>query len=291
MNVNPTGISFVSTSTTSYLWGAQITALASTYIKYVNVTSYTSATYAYIFDSSLAFIGSAPIVSGIADFSSSPVPIVAGQTYYVEIGSAGSSWVFDFDSGTSFPIICTDLTYVQGIYGNYGSFTPNVNILPSIISITTDGSISPTLAVSTYSVDTITVNSADLHGEITNVGAGSVDQEGFVWSTSSHGDPGNVAPVSSGYSGVFTDSGSFSAGTFDHVQTGLLGATLYYVRAYAHGADGYVYGAEISFTTLNPYRAGWTNLPGLDFKSGDTQTIYAEQLNDILARLHALDGG
>jgi len=144
-------------------------------------------------------------------------------------------------------------------------------------------------SVDTDAVTGIDTTSATLNGEITDEGTSTPDEEGFVWGTTTQGDPGDVAPASAGYDDYFTDSGSFGTGVFDHAVTGLSPSTTYYVRAYAHSADGYSYGTEVSFDTdaTPPFR--FTNLPGVVYDPDDTQTIYAERLNDILERLEALE--
>jgi len=76
-----------------------------------------------------------------------------------------------------------------------------------------------------------------LQGSITS--AGTHDQYGFDY---------GLAP------GVYTlssvVSGSFSSGDFSYFVTGLDINTTYYFRAKVHGAGGWGYGSEMSFTTL-----------------------------------------
>jgi len=92
---------------------------------------------------------------------------------------------------------------------------------------------------------------ATLNGSINDVGGGNPDLRGFVWSTSTHGDPGNVAPVASAYSDNWTEAGSFIAEVFSHQITSFAGATEYFVRSCAHNVDGWAYGNEVTFTTLS----------------------------------------
>lgn len=91
---------------------------------------------------------------------------------------------------------------------------------------------------------------ATCNGTITNTGGLTPDYRGFVWSTTTHGDPGNVAPASSAYSNNWTEAGSFSTGAYSHQVTSFVGATVYYVRSVAHNSLGWGYGSEVSFTTL-----------------------------------------
>ena len=89
-----------------------------------------------------------------------------------------------------------------------------------------------------------------LNGNITNTGVvGDDDIRGFVWDTATHANPGNVAPVISGYSDNWTEAGAFNTGVFDHEETGLVAICIYYYRACAHSADGWAYGDEVTFMT------------------------------------------
>lgn len=103
--------------------------------------------------------------------------------------------------------------------------------------------------VTTQAVTDITETTATGNGDITATGGENATNRGVVWSTSSHGDPGNVAPGSSGYESSNNQSGSFGTGAFTRSLTGLSDNTTYYVRAYAGNSAGYDYGSEVSFTT------------------------------------------
>ncbi len=131
--------------------------------------------------------------------------------------------------------------------------------------------------------------SATLNGEITDIGTDDPDERGFVWGTTTQSDPGDVAPASSGYDDSETETGTFIAEPFDYPLAGLTSSTTYYVRAYAHNSVGYSYGPEISFDTDDAPPFRFTNIGGVVFDPEDTQTIYAERLNDILERLEALE--
>jgi len=145
-------------------------------------------------------------------------------------------------------------------------------------------------SVDTLAATDIGLEEATLNGEITDTGGENSDERGFVWSTTSHGDPGDTPPTSSGYEDYFSDSGDFGTGTFDTLADTLTPDTTYYVRAFAHNSIAYQYGPEISFDTDAPPPFRFENLPGVVYDPDDTQTIYAERLNDILERLEALEG-
>jgi hypothetical protein len=106
------------------------------------------------------------------------------------------------------------------------------------------------------SIPTVTTQAASSVEAITAIGNGNItatspnaDHRGFVWDTSSKGAPGNVAPASSGYASSVDEAGYFGTGAFTGSITGLAPAATIYVRAYAHNAQGYAYGDEVSFKT------------------------------------------
>jgi len=219
----------------------------------------------------------------------------AGQAdlwFTLLIDSSGAS-----GSGDAFAFY-TDTTGSEGKQSdNSASYPTFPSTLPGLDTGSTEAiSLYGTIDLPTApSVDTdaatdVSDTEATLNGEITDVGSGDADLRGFVFGTTSQSDPGSVAPASAGYDDYTSESGTFSADTFSALASGLTAATTYYARAWAHNDDGYAYGDEISFDTsaAPPFR--FENLPGVEFDPDDTQTIYAERLNDILERLEALEG-
>lgn len=87
------------------------------------------------------------------------------------------------------------------------------------------------------------------NGEVTDDGGGTITRRGFVYSTTSYGDPGNVSPAASNYEAVEDESGTYGEVTFDLLMTGLDPDTTYYVRAFAENSAGYSYGNQESFAT------------------------------------------
>lgn len=102
----------------------------------------------------------------------------------------------------------------------------------------------------TQAVSAIISHTATGNGTITDVGGEECSKRGIVWSTSTHGDPGNVAPTSSDYESKIEENGTFNTGAFTGAITGLLRNTAYYVRAYCWNNAGYKYGGEVNFTTI-----------------------------------------
>jgi len=91
--------------------------------------------------------------------------------------------------------------------------------------------------------------SATISGSITDTGypdGDDDDERGFVWDSTTHANPGDVAPDASGYTFYWTESGSFSAGSFTHTITDLTELTTYCFRAFAH-SSGYTYSDEMCF--------------------------------------------
>ncbi len=103
--------------------------------------------------------------------------------------------------------------------------------------------------VTTQAASSVQATTATGNGNITDTGGENCDKRGFVYGTSSHSLPGNVAPASSGYASYAEDTGSFVAGAFTKGLTSLSTGTTYYARAYAHNSAGYSYGGEVSFLT------------------------------------------
>ena len=111
--------------------------------------------------------------------------------------------------------------------------------------------VAPT--VTTQAATLVTKKTATLNGTVTVIQDTIIVEEGFVYGTTSHVDPGDVPPASAGYDNWASAVGSFGLGPFNAGLTGLPTGTVYYARAYAknnNGSGHYAYGAEISFNTL-----------------------------------------
>jgi hypothetical protein len=98
---------------------------------------------------------------------------------------------------------------------------------------------------------TITATTGTANGNITSIGNELCTERGAVYSTASHGAPGNVAPGSSGYEGLSNvTAGGYNTGAFTVELTGLTPGAQYFVRAYTRNRLGYAYGDEVSFFTI-----------------------------------------
>jgi uncharacterized protein (TIGR02145 family) len=104
------------------------------------------------------------------------------------------------------------------------------------ITFTTDPTDVPTLT--TTAVTLVTLTSASSGGNINVAGAGIVSARGICFSTN-HNPTISDSP---------TDNGTGTGG-YPSLLTGLTGATVYYVRAYATNSVGTGYGNEVEFST------------------------------------------
>jgi len=149
----------------------------------------------------------------------------------------------DWESGNNIGLILAefDSDFNSCVsFGELGNSYIEINYTPPITRPT----------VTTQNATNITSSRARLNGTITDTGGENCTRRGFVLDTSSHGDPGNVAPSSSGYSDWWYEDGSYGTGSYYINVAGLSRKTTYYVRAFAKNSKGYDYGNEISFQTL-----------------------------------------
>lgn len=143
--------------------------------------------------------------SGTGSISISLKQLEQGKTYYYRVFATN-------EAGTA--------------YGTTYSFTTRLPAVPS--------------SVSTFSVSSITANSAYLNGAVGNDGGAVNLKRGFVYSTSTSSPAlGNSLSIESG-----TRTGSFGSTIY-----GLSRNTKYYVRTYATNSAGTSYGTTVSFTT------------------------------------------
>ena len=130
----------------------------------------------------------------------------------------------------------------------------------------------PLPTCTTQAVSSISDLTATGNGTITDDGSGILSERGFVWSTTTQSDPGNVAPASTSYSNYVSSSGTFSEGAFTGNITGLSELTTYYVRSYCKNEAGYDYGTEVSFTTLETPAAPVVTTQAVSDVEGTTAT-------------------
>lgn len=104
--------------------------------------------------------------------------------------------------------------------------------------------------VVTSATSSIEETTARLNGSVSSINDTSITERGFVWDTSTHGDPGDVAPGASGYANNWTQAGTYGATSFYRDASSLTEGELYYARACAKNNTGsWAYGNEVTFLT------------------------------------------
>jgi uncharacterized protein (TIGR02145 family) len=140
--------------------------------------------------------------TGSGSFTSSLTGLTAGTFYHVRAYATNSA-------GTA--------------YGNEQTFTTSPVQIPS---------------VTTGSVSSVTLNSAQSGGNVTNENGATVSERGVCWNTT--GNP----TIANQKSSNGTGEGSFTSSL-----TGLSTGTTYYLRAYATNSAGTGYGTQVVFST------------------------------------------
>lgn len=140
-------------------------------------------------------------------------------------------------------------------------------------------------SVTTNMATSVERTTATLNGEVTITGGQTVTERGYVWDTTTRGDPGNTAPGASDYSDEWTESGAYGVESFDHDLTSLAEGDTFYFRACAYNImGGWTYGSELSFETLSvillykPNTIIDSTLESATADSGSTTTIIDTQL-------------
>lgn len=170
-------------------------------------------------------------------------------------------YTFDQGNANADNTILTSLTDASavGLHGTLHSFDltgTNSNWVSGFVSSQSVPQIPATPTVSTQAISDIQSSSATGNGTILTMGVPRATQYGMVWSTSAHP---TVALSSKTEEGLIGATGSFVS-----YISGLMGNTLYYVKAYATNSEGTVYGDEVSFTTAissTVYPNGSSNIP------------------------------
>ena len=191
--------------------------------------------------------GSAVISRGVC-WNTTGAPTIANSKTTDASGTGiFSSSLTGLLSGTTYHVRSYAINSTVVNYGNEITFTTLANI--------------PTLAATT-AASSITGNSANTGGNITADGGAPILERGVCYATTQ-----NPTIAATKVIDPFTTTGSFVSNL-----TGLLGGTLYYVRAYATNSQGTAYGTQISFTTtvIPPtlVTAAATNISGASATSG-----------------------
>ena len=184
--VDSTGIALTSSATNSDSQGAIIQAVNS-YSTIVNISRYSgeTASRVRVFNSSYSLVGSSTSLE-IDEFYGLNILMVQGQNYYVEFDSSGGSQTRKYAAGVTFPIIGTDIKYVNGTVGG-GPGSESTSAIFAIASVTTISSPSafPGGFLHGFKFDS---DGRDVNGtaNLTNTG-------GVAFTNGSHANYGNAS--------------------------------------------------------------------------------------------------
>ncbi|MCP4114864.1 MAG: DUF4347 domain-containing protein, partial [Desulfobacteraceae bacterium] len=147
-------------------------------------------------------------------------------------GAAGSTGAFTSDITGLAP----DTTYHYRAYATNTAGT-------SYGADTTFTTVPEPATVTTQAASAVSITSATGNGNITSLGAPNPTEHGVCWNTSANPTIAN-SKTTKGTAG--------STGAFTSDMTGLSPGTTYHYRAYATNSADTVYGADQTFTTLQP---------------------------------------
>jgi len=136
-------------------------------------------------------------------------------------------------------VLARKYAYPEPAWGSWGGETLEGGAPP----------LGPT--VHTLAPTGVTTTAGTLEGEVLAIGDTSIAYRGFVWDTTSHGDPGNVAINATAYANNWSEPGNWSLMSFDKDLTGLGQGQVYYHRAGARNNDDeWSYGPEVGMVTI-----------------------------------------
>lgn len=177
-----------------------------------------------------------------------------GTTYQGSIETADTSWANFSKQWTQNPDTETAWTWddIDALQIGVKLYIDNVAYINRCtqVWVVIDYTVASAPTVVTNAASSVEETTATVNGNVTAVNDTNITTRGFVWDTLTHGNPGNVAPASSGYASNWTESGSWTTGSFSHGLTSLDEGELYYFRACAYNNAGYWgYGDEEVFLT------------------------------------------
>ena len=171
--------------------------------------------------------GGAPVTARGVCYGTAQNPTIAGPRTTDGTGDgAFTSNLTGLTPGTTYYVRAYATNSVGTAYGAEFPLPTAAVLLPTVTTVTPNPS-------------TITATTAVSGGNVTADGGGAVTARGVCWSTS----PSPVA------TGSHTTDGT-GTGAFTSNITGLTGATVYYIRAYATNSAGTAYGNEVSIRTF-----------------------------------------
>ncbi len=198
-------------------------------------------------------IGGSPVTSRGVCYGTAPNPTLANNV--ISGGSGAGAFVSNLTGllpNTSYYIRAYATNTAGTAYGTQVSFT-TANPTPPVVNT------APASAVSFFT--------ATLGGNVTSEGSSPVTNRGVCYSTTASPTIANSFISSGSGSGIFSGSAS-----------GLSGSTTYYARAFATNSVGTSYGANVTFTTLDPCvnsnEVYLTNLAFVDLATANATSTY-----------------
>lgn len=169
--------------------------------------------------------GGASVTSRGVCWGTTTAPVATGSHTTDGTGKGTfTSTITGLTAGTHYFVRAYATNSAGTAYGNELTFTTTTN---------------PLAVLTTTAVTAITATTAVSGGDITDDSGNNVTARGVVWDTIAN--PTITGSHTSDADGI---------GVFTSNITGLTGATLYYLRAYATNSAGTSYGNEVSFTTV-----------------------------------------
>jgi gliding motility-associated-like protein len=215
------------------------------------------------------------IASGTVTFTRTGGTADASSPHAVNLtGSELNSGTRALAALTNAPTLVSGAIYTISFNGTDAA--GNTATTVSSTSITYDTSVPPT--VTTTAQTYVTTASADLGGNVTSSGGGTVTERGIVWHTSTNPTTANNKVTNGSGTGTFSATvGSLSPNTTVHV------------RAYAINSAGTSYGANISFTTHQLGSSNFASLGAAD-SGGTGFKSYTGNANLIVSNIMKNDG-
>jgi hypothetical protein len=168
--------------------------------------------------------------------------LVAQTPTVADLTTTSGSNIKWYAASTGGSALATSTTLVNGTT-YYASQTVNGVESTSRLAVTATVT-SCTPSVTTGAAGSIASTTVTVNGNITAINGANVTVRGFKYSTTNGFNPASAGTT-------FSESGTFSTGTFSANLTGLNSSTTYYVCAYGTNSAGTSYGSQVSFTT-NP---------------------------------------
>jgi hypothetical protein len=169
--------------------------------------------------------------------------LVAQTPTVADLTTTSGSNIKWYSASTGGSALATSTVLVNGTT-YYASQT--INGVESTSRLDVTATVAPCITAPSITTNTVTnigITSATFNGNITNTNGANVTTRGFKYSTTD-----GFNPASAGTN--ISETGTYTAGTFNLSPSGLSTTTTYYVVAYAANSVGTTYGDQVSYNTL-----------------------------------------